>query len=121
MQELTGSIFLVCLARPDLLSRHERWLEVAGSRHDLIELGPVSSLDARAIMQALLTPCENGPPDRLLEAGLGMAGGNPGLLAHMVRIFLDSGVLHEVTTNGASSSTYRPESAPNDAINRSTL
>lgn len=94
--ELKGPIMLVCLARPELLGRHERWLQGAGSRHDLIELGPVSSADARSIMQALLTPCEDGPPDRLLEAGLGMAGGNPGLLAHMVRIFLDSGVLHDV-------------------------
>jgi tetratricopeptide (TPR) repeat protein len=102
MQELKGSIFLVCLARPELLSRHERWLEIAGSRHDLIELGPVSSLDARAIMQALLTPCEHGPPDRLLEAGLGMAGGNPGLLAHMVRIFHDSDVLRDTGEPGAT-------------------
>ncbi|HWP07258.1 MAG TPA: tetratricopeptide repeat protein [Polyangiaceae bacterium] len=94
--ELKGPIMLVCLARPELLSRHERWLGGAGSRHDLVELSPVSSADARAIMQALLTPCEDGPPERLLEAGLGMAGGNPGLLAHMVRIFHDSGVLREV-------------------------
>ncbi|HEV8547626.1 MAG TPA: AAA family ATPase, partial [Polyangiaceae bacterium] len=93
--ELKGPIVLLCLARPELLSRHERWLQGAGSRHDLIELAPVSSADARSIMHALLTPCEGGPPDRLLEAGLGMAGGNPGLLAHMVRIFHDSGVLRE--------------------------
>ncbi len=112
MQELNGPIFVVCLARPDLLSRHERWLEVSAPRHDLIELGPVSSLDARAIMQSLLTPCENGPPDRLLEAGLGMAGGNPGLLAHMVRIFHDCGVLRE---------TGEPTSSPSWTVDLDRL
>ena len=50
-------------------------------------------------MQALLAPCEGGPPDRLIEAGVGMAGGNPGLLEHMVRIFHDSGVLKDVGDN----------------------
>jgi tetratricopeptide (TPR) repeat protein len=102
IQELKGPIFLVCLARPELLSRHERWLSAAGSRHDLVELAPVSSAHARAIMQALLTPCEGGPPERLLEAGLGMAGGNPGLLAHMVRIFHDSGVLRDIGDSAAA-------------------
>lgn len=93
LEEVKGPVLFVCLARPELLSRHERWAQAAGSRHDLIELAPVPSGDARLIMQALLAPCEGGPPERLLEAGLGMAGGNPGLLAHMVRIFHDAGVL----------------------------
>src|SRR4029079_7929884 len=93
--EAKGPLMLLCRARPEVSSRHQRWLQGAGSRHDLIELSPVSSADARSIMQSLLTPCEGGPPARLLEAGLGMAGGNPGLLAHMVRIFHDSGVLRE--------------------------
>ncbi len=95
LEETKGPILFLCLARPELLSRHERWSQAAGSRHDLVELSPVPSADARAIMQALLAPCEGGPPERLLEAGLGMAGGNPGLLKHMVRIFHDSGVLHD--------------------------
>jgi tetratricopeptide (TPR) repeat protein len=95
MEQLQGPLLLLCLARPELLSRHERWAQHAGSRHDVIELGPVPSAQAREIMQALLSPCEDGPPERLLEAGLGMAGGNPGLLAHMVRIFHDAGVLKD--------------------------
>jgi hypothetical protein len=95
LEETKGPVLFLCLARPELLSRHARWVHAAGSRHDLVELGPVPSGDARAIMQALLGPCEGGPPDRLVDAGLGMAGGNPGLLSHMVRIFHDSGVLRD--------------------------
>jgi predicted ATPase len=100
MEKLEAPILLLCLTRPELLSRHERWAQAAGSRHDVIELGPVPSSHAREIMQALLAPCEGGPPERLLEAGLGMAGGNPGLLAHMVRIFHDAGVLHDTGQGG---------------------
>jgi tetratricopeptide (TPR) repeat protein len=99
VERVQGSILLVCLARPEFLGRHERWATAAGSRHDLIELAPVSSAHASQIMQALLAPCEGGPPDRLVEAGVGMAGGNPGLLEHMVRIFHDSGVLKDVGDN----------------------
>jgi tetratricopeptide (TPR) repeat protein len=99
VERLQGSIMVVCLARPEFLGRHEKWAAAAGQRHDLIELAPVSSAHAGQIMQALLAPCEGGPPDRLIEAGVGMAGGNPGLLEHMVRIFHDSGVLKDVGDN----------------------
>jgi len=46
-------------------------------------------------MRALLAPCEGGPPHQLVEAGVSLAAGNPGLLEQMVRIFHDSGVLEE--------------------------
>ena len=95
IENLKGPILLVCLARPEFLSRHEGWSEVGGKRHETIEVGPVSEQDATVIMQALLRLCDGGPPERLTQAGVGMAGGNPGLLEHMVRIFFDSGVLIE--------------------------
>jgi len=106
LEEVKGPVLFLCLARPELLSRHERWARAGGSRHDMIELAPVPSAEARAIMQALLAPCEGGPPDRLIDAGLGMAGGNPGLLSHMVRIFHDSGVLR-VTADDSGRPAWR--------------
>lgn len=95
IENLKGPILLICLARPEFLSRFEDFAALGGKRHESIELGPVPEQDATVIMQALLSPCQGGPPERLIHAGVSMAGGNPGLLHHMVRIFFDSGVLIE--------------------------
>jgi tetratricopeptide (TPR) repeat protein len=46
-------------------------------------------------MAALLSKCHAGAAPRLIDAGVGMAGGTPGLLEQMVRIFFDAGVLRE--------------------------
>jgi tetratricopeptide (TPR) repeat protein len=96
-RHVSGPILLVCAARPEFLGRYESWAQAAPGRHDVVELGPVSGADSRAIMQSLLSACEGGPPDRLVEAAVSMAGGNPGLLEQMVRIFHDSGVLQTVS------------------------
>ncbi len=93
IENLKGPIVIVCLARPEFLARHEGWRDVGRPRHEVIELGAVSGHESTEIMAALLSRCQGGAPPRLIEAGVGMAGGTPGLLEHMVRIFFDSGVL----------------------------
>lgn len=95
VQNLRGRILVLCGARPDFLGRHPEWTEHAGNRHQLLELGPVSDDDSVVIMRALLARCQGGPPSRLIEAAVGMAGGNPGLLEHMVRVFREAGVLKD--------------------------
>jgi tetratricopeptide (TPR) repeat protein len=98
IENLKGPIVIVCLARPEFLARHEGWREIGGTRHDLLELGAVSAHESSEIMGALLSKCRSGTAPRLIDAGVGMAGGTPGLLEHMLRIFFDSGVLCEQGT-----------------------
>ena len=96
IDNLKGSpLVIACLARPEFLSRHENWRDIGGARHELLELGPVSAHESGEIMGALLSRCRGGATPRLIDAGVGMAGGTPGLLEHMVRIFFDAGVLRE--------------------------
>lgn len=95
LENLHGRILVVCGARPEFLGRHPEWTGYASERHQLVELGPVSDEDSVNIMRALLSRCQGGPPPRLVEAAVSMAGGTPGLLEHMVRIFRDAGVLKE--------------------------
>ena len=95
IENLKGPIVILCLARPEFLARYEGWREIGGGRHELLELGAVSAHESSEIMAALLAKCRRGAAPRLIEAGVGMAGGTPGLLLHMVRIFFDAGVLRE--------------------------
>jgi tetratricopeptide (TPR) repeat protein len=97
IEDLEGPILILCSARTELLGRQESWFELARGRHDRIELGSLGEPQASDLMRALLAPCEGGPPQALVDAGVAMAGGNPGLLEHMLRIFHDSGVLEEKT------------------------
>jgi len=96
IENLKGPIVIVCLARPEFLARHEGWREVGGVRHELMDLSAVTAHESSEIMAALLNKCQSGTAPRLIDAGVGMAGGTPGLLEHMVRIFFDSGVLREI-------------------------
>jgi tetratricopeptide (TPR) repeat protein len=93
VQELSGKILILCTTRPEFLSRHPEWSTLAGSRHAILEVGPVAEDDSIRILQSLLARCQGGPPPRLVEAAVSMAGGTPGLLQHMVRVFRDAGVL----------------------------
>lgn len=95
IENLKGPIVIVCLARPEFLALHEGWRDIGGSRHELLELSAVSAHESSEIMGALLSKCHGAAAPRLIDAGVGMAGGTPGLLEHMVRIFFDSGVLRE--------------------------
>ncbi len=95
IENLKGPIVIACLARPEFLARHEGWREIGGARHEVIELGAVTAHESTEIMGELLRKVHGGAAPRLIDAAVGMAGGTPGLLEHMVRIFFDSGVLRE--------------------------
>lgn len=95
MENLSGPILILCATRPEISARHEDWFSFGRERHQRLELSALPSEQALALAKALLAPCEGGPPDALVEAALFMAGGNPGLLEQMVRIFHDTGVLDE--------------------------
>lgn len=88
-----GPLLVICLARAELLSRHEGFRELGGARHEVLELGPVSAESAARILNELLAPCAGGPPQQLVNAALSMSSGTPGLMEAMVRVFFESGVL----------------------------
>lgn len=94
LDNLSGPVLAVCVARNELMTRNESWRSVAGARHTVVELGPLSEPEAASMMQALLAPCGD-PPQQLIDAACQLAGGNPQLLEQMVRIFHDTGVLEE--------------------------
>jgi tetratricopeptide (TPR) repeat protein len=102
-----GPLLLICLTRAELLSRYETFRELGGSRHEVVELGPVSAESATRILRELLASCEGGPPQRLIEAALGMSGGTPGLMEAMVRVFFEAGVLHEGKLEGGEAQPWR--------------
>jgi tetratricopeptide (TPR) repeat protein len=103
LENLRGKLLVLCTTRPEFLSRHTEWALLAGSRHSVVEIGPVAEDDSIKIMQALLARCQGGAAPRLVEAAVSMAGGAPGLLEHMVRVFRDSGVLREDPENPGGS------------------
>ena len=94
IEYLSAPILVLCLARPEMLVRHDGWTKHGGDRHKVIELSPLSETDASAVMQDLLSPCgDDEEVEDLIEAATTLAGGNPALLEQMVRIFFDMNVL----------------------------
>jgi tetratricopeptide (TPR) repeat protein len=94
VETLQGPIFLICLAKGDLLARRDGWRRLGGDRHTLIELPALADADAAAMMHDLLAPCGGAPEvTDLVEAAVTLAGGNPALLEQIVRIYQEKGVL----------------------------
>ncbi|MFO0592875.1 MAG: tetratricopeptide repeat protein [Polyangiaceae bacterium] len=101
LEYVTGPILVLVAAREELLARDEDWSTVGEKRHTVIELGALSEADAAAMMEALLAPCAhdgNVIPKELVDSACTFAAGNPLYLEQMVRIFHDTGVLHEETS-----------------------
>jgi tetratricopeptide (TPR) repeat protein len=96
LEYLSGGILVICVARPELLTRQEDWARAGEARHRLIELAALDAHDAEAMMTSLLTPCVGGAPAQLVRSACAFAAGNPLLLEQMVRIYHDKGVLEEV-------------------------
>ncbi|MEZ4233709.1 MAG: tetratricopeptide repeat protein [Polyangiaceae bacterium] len=92
-EHLSAAVLILCTARSELLARQEDWGAIGGPNHELIEVGPLKTEESTEVARAMLSPCEGGAPEALVEAAVNLAGGNPGLLEQMVRIFHDVGVL----------------------------
>lgn len=93
IQNVYGPLCVVCTTREELLARRDNWSSLGPTHHQVLRVPPVSDEKAAEIMRALLAPCQDGPPEELVTAGVQMASGNPGLLEQMVQIFHDAGVL----------------------------
>lgn len=100
MEHLRGPLLLLCSMRPEMPGQQPGWFGFGGTRHTRIDMGPVPTDVAEDVMRALLSPCQGGAPDELVQAGVRLASGNVGLLHAMVRIFHDSGVLEEIAPEG---------------------
>ena len=97
LEYLSAPILVLCSARPELLFRQEDFVRIGGARHELLELAPLRDAEATRMMEALLAPCEGGPPAALVDSATAFANGSPLLLEQMVRIYHDKGVLEEMT------------------------
>jgi tetratricopeptide (TPR) repeat protein len=97
LEYLDGPLLVVCASRPELLARQEDWGRAGEARHRVVELGPLPDADAKEVMQALLQPCQGGPPEALVAAACAYAAGVPLLLEQVVRVYHDKGVLSEVS------------------------
>ena len=75
----TGRIFLLCLARPDLLERRPEW-----ERQDELQLGPLSSSDLESLIVERAGSIAPDPLRRLVE----VSQGNP-LFAEQLLAALD--------------------------------
>jgi tetratricopeptide (TPR) repeat protein len=94
---LRAPVVLVCIARPEMLVRCDGWRTRGGVHHSLIELSPLSDVDAAAVMHDLLSACgEAADLDRLVDEAVVLGAGNPALLEQIVRVYHETGVL-EVT------------------------
>ncbi len=91
---LEARALIIAVGRPELLARRDDWRGKAPGRHTIIELAPLSEIDASAVMHDLLSPCgDEAATEELVDAACNLAGGNPALLEQMLRIYLDLGVL----------------------------
>ncbi len=94
VEYLSAPILMICLARSEMVVRHDGWAKHGGARHKTLELAALSDSDASAVMNDLLSPCgDDEAVEDLIDAACTLAGGNPALLEQMVRIFHDMGVL----------------------------
>jgi tetratricopeptide (TPR) repeat protein len=107
IRNMQGRVYVVCLASPDIVAREPGWFELGGERHNRMDLLPMSEASSSKILESLLAPCQGGPPEPLIEAAASLAGGNPGLLEQMVRIFHDVGVLQDVAEHPAGRPIWR--------------
>ena len=101
----TGPILLLCVARPELLeSRPER-------RDDAIALGPISSDEARTLVELL--PERAGLPEGVVGAAVEMAEGNPLFLEQLV-VFAAEDVLDPLPPTLEVSIASRIDRLPED-------
>ena len=94
VENLSGPMVLLCVARPEMLARRDGWTRLGGDRHVVTELSPLGDVESAAVVQDLLAPCGEAPGvEDLIDEAVVLAGGNPALLEQIVRIYHDTGVL----------------------------
>jgi tetratricopeptide (TPR) repeat protein len=94
VEHLHGPILLICMARPEMLTRADGWRRYGGDHHVAVELGPLGDDAAAAAVRDLLAPCGGAEAvTELVETAVNLAAGNPALLAQIVRIYHEAGVL----------------------------
>ena len=88
-------LMLVCLAREELIEQRPRW---ARETHDssLLELGPLSPADTRALIRQLL-PAERGLGRRCASSSPTRAEGNPLFLQQMIAFLRETGDRRDVS------------------------
>ena len=107
---LRAPILLVCIARPEMVARREGWARHASDRHTLVELPPLSDVDAAVVMHDLLAPCgDQAKLDDLVEEAVVLAGGNPALLEQIVSLYHENGVLEASSDFEEERWTIHPE------------
>jgi predicted ATPase len=94
VEHLHGPVLLVCIARPEMLTRADGWRRYGVDHHVTLELAPLGDDAAAAAVRDLLAPCGGAEAvTELVETAVNLAAGNPSLLAQIVRIYHEAGVL----------------------------
>jgi len=86
-----GSIVLLCAARPEMLVRMGGWGEGAVD-HTRIDLRNLEGDDAEDMFRKLLAKVSRIPDD-IIDTAIEVTGGNPALLEHLVKLYLENGAL----------------------------
>jgi tetratricopeptide (TPR) repeat protein len=97
IDSISGPVLILCAGRQEFLTRFEDWPRAGEARHKMLEVLPLRESESIALMEALLSPCQGGPPAQLVDAACAFASGTPALLEQMIRIYHDKGVLEEIT------------------------
>lgn len=84
-------LMAVCLARPSLFERRPSWGE-GQAYHRRIDLGPLSKIDTRRLIGAVLGKVED-IPQTLKALIVEEAGGNPFYVEELIRMLFDEGVI----------------------------
>lgn len=86
-----GPLVLLCAARPEMLVRMGGWGEGA-VEHTRIDLRNLEGDDAEDMFKNLLAKVKRIPDD-IIDVALEVTGGNPALLEHLVKLYLENGAL----------------------------
>ncbi|HEY9068498.1 MAG TPA: adenylate/guanylate cyclase domain-containing protein [Burkholderiaceae bacterium] len=95
-------LFVVMLARPELLERHADWVDADDAAHRLLRLEPMDSSVSGDLADSLLRPLQTSVATlhKLIVDG---AGGNPFYMEELVKMLIDDGVI--VVDAGAGEAT----------------
>lgn len=90
-------ILIVATARPDLLVRRPGWGH-GGGNHTRIDLQPLGRAETDALIRSMLGTTTLAA--NLSERAAEESGGNPALLAELLRVYQESGILSAAAAEG---------------------